>query len=96
MGWICVQMPIEVLLPLGLYECPYCKKIVIVLSEKEENSQPRISNYSFCPFCGTKIEKETGMFFIEQNLNDKFYVNDSNEFFCMKVKLSEILGVDLT
>ena len=36
------------------------------------------------------------MFFIEQNMDDKFNVDDSNDFFCMKVKLSEIIGVDVT
>ena len=35
-------------------------------------------------------------FFIEQNMNDKFYVGDSNDFFRMKEKLSEIIGVDVT
>ena len=35
-------------------------------------------------------------FFIEQNMNDKFDVYDSNNFFLMKEKLSEIIGVDVT
>lgn len=35
-------------------------------------------------------------FFIEQNMDDKFDVSDSNDFFCMKEKLSEIIGVDVT
>ena len=35
-------------------------------------------------------------FFIEQNMGDKFDVDDSNDFFRMKEKLSEIIGVDIT
>lgn len=35
-------------------------------------------------------------FFIEQNMGIKFDVNDSNDFFLMKEKLSEIIGVDVT
>lgn len=35
-------------------------------------------------------------FFIEENMGDKFDVNDSNEFFLMKEKLSEIIGADVT
>ena len=57
MDWICIQQPQDALLPLGVYKCPYCKKSVIVLPEKEENAQPRISNYSYCPHCGTKNRK---------------------------------------
>lgn len=38
----------------------------------------------------------TYTFFIEQNMGDKFDVNDSDDFFLMKEKLSEIIGVDLT
>lgn len=60
MDWICIQQPQDALLPLGVYKCPHCKKAVIVISEKEENAQPRISNYSYCPYCGEKIEKTSG------------------------------------
>lgn len=35
-------------------------------------------------------------FFIEQNMDDKFNVDDSNDFFHVKEKLSKIIGVDLT
>ena len=34
--------------------------------------------------------------FIEQNMGIKFDVKDSNDFFLMKEKLSEIIGVDVT
>lgn len=39
---------------------------------------------------------DTYMFFIEQNMGDKFNVDDSDGFFLMKEKLSEIIGVDVT
>ena len=39
---------------------------------------------------------DTYMFFIEQNMGDKFNVDDSDNFFLMKEKLSEIIGVDVT
>lgn len=39
---------------------------------------------------------DTYTFFIEQNMGDKFDVDDSNNFFLMKEKLSEIIGVDVT
>ena len=39
---------------------------------------------------------DTYTFFIEKNMGDRFDVNDSNEFFLMKEKLSEIIGADVT
>lgn len=52
--WKCVINPKVVLLPLGCYQCSKCHKRVIAFSESEQEQQPSISNYLYCPYCGEK------------------------------------------
>lgn len=55
--WICLVKPDLALLKVGAFQCPHCKRVVIAFSSDDNEKQPNIKNYSFCPHCGKKVTK---------------------------------------
>ena len=52
MIWNFVTKPGATILKLVVYECKNCHMRVIAFDEYDNNHQPSIRNYKYCPYCG--------------------------------------------
>lgn len=54
--WIRKTETKDIFLPLAAFECPKCNHVVIAFDENANNNiQPRIKNYKYCPYCGYQV-----------------------------------------